>query len=172
MELMDLYDENRIPLGRVADRPGEKKPGEYRTVIHVALFDSKGRMLIQRRTPQKKLWPDRWDLSVGGCVDAGETSRQGAEREAYEDLGYALDLTGVRPSLTVNFDGGFDDVYIVVRDLNLSELHLQEEEVSEVRWATEAEVLAMLAEGSFVGYPKHFLSLLFEIRNIFGFPEK
>lgn len=65
-----------------------------------------------------------------GGVDAGETSRQAAEREFREELGVALDLTGVRPSCTVNFDGGFDDFFLVERDLGLEELTLQKEEVA------------------------------------------
>ena len=86
MELVDLYDENRVPLGKTAERYGKKGPGEYRTVVHVCLFDRQGRMLIQRRTPEKVIWPGYWDVSVGGGVDAGETSRQGAEREFREEL--------------------------------------------------------------------------------------
>ena len=35
MELVDLYDENRIPLGRTAERHAPKGPGEYRLVVHV-----------------------------------------------------------------------------------------------------------------------------------------
>lgn len=30
MELVDLYDENRVPLGRTAERYGKRGPGEYR----------------------------------------------------------------------------------------------------------------------------------------------
>lgn len=173
MELVDLYDENRIPLGRTAERHEPKAEGEYRTVVHVALFDSGGRMLIQQRAPQKFIYPGQWDLTIGGGVDAGETSRQGAEREMWEELGYSLDLTGVRPSVTVNFDGGFDDFYLVVRDdVNLAALRLQEDEVSEVRWATESEVLNMVDGGEFIPYPKSFISFLFAMRDTFGFPTK
>ena len=33
MELVDLYDENRVPLGKTAERYGKKGPGEYRAVV-------------------------------------------------------------------------------------------------------------------------------------------
>lgn len=134
MELVDLYDENRVPLGRTAERYGKRGPGEYRVVVHVCVFDHQGRLLIQQRTPEKILWPGRWDVSIGGGVDAGETSRQAAEREFREELGYPLDLAGSRPFVTVNFPAGFDDFYIAVRDLDLEELTLQKEEVQAVRW--------------------------------------
>lgn len=172
MELVDLYDENRLPLGKTAERSAPRAPGEYRMVVHVCVFDCRGRLLIQRRAPEKFIWPDLWDVSVGGGVDAGETSRQGAEREFREELGVSLDLSGLRPSVTVNFDGGFDDFYILTQDLPLEELTLQKEEVRAVRWASLEEVLDMLAAGTFIPYPESFLRFLFDMRTQFGFPTK
>ena len=172
MELVDLYNEDRIPLGRTAERSGPKNPGELRLVVHVCVFDSQGRLLIQQRAKKKYVWPELWDVYIGGGVDAGETSRQGAEREFQEELGYRLDLTGVRPSVTVNFSEGFDDFYIVRRDLDLSCLTLQREEVAGVRWASLTEVLAMHASGAFIPYPESFLRFLFDMREQFGFSTK
>lgn len=172
MELVDLYDENRVPLGRTAERSARKGPGEYRTVVHVCLFDSRGRMLIQQRAPEKIICPNLWDVSVGGGVDAGEDSRRGAEREFREELGYPLDLGGLRPSVTVNFDGGFDDFYILTKDLVLENLTLQKEEVRAVRWAALEEILDMMDQGTFIPYPKSFLRFLFDMRRQFGFPTK
>ena len=172
MELVDLYDENRVPLGRVAERHAKKAPGEYRMVLHVCIFNGLGQMLIQQRSPEKTIWPELWDVSIGGGVDAGETSRQGAVREVGEELGYDLDLIGLRPAVTVNFEGGFDDFFVVTRDLDLGDLRLQKEEVSDVRWATLEETLAMLENGQFIPYPPSFLRFLFEARGSFDFPTK
>ena len=172
MELVDLYDENRVPLGRVAERHAKKAPGEYRMVVHVCIFNGLGQMLIQQRSPEKTIWPELWDVSIGGGVDAGETSRQGAVREVGEELGYDLELIGLRPAVTVNFEGGFDDFFVVTRDLDLGDLRLQKEEVSDVRWATLEETLAMLENGQFIPYPPSFLRFLFEARGSFDFPTK
>lgn len=172
MELVDLYDENRLPLGRTAERGAPKGPGEYRMVVHVCVFDRRGRLLIQQRAPEKFIFPNLWDVSVGGGVDAGETSRQGAEREFREELGVPLDLSGLRPSVTVNFDGGFDDFYILTRNLDLEKLTLQKEEVRAVRWADPEEILDMLGRGVFIPYPEGFLRFLFDMRDQFGFPTK
>lgn len=172
MELVDLYDENRLPLGKTAERSALRAPGEYRMVVHVCVFDRRGRLLIQQRTRSKFIFPNLWDVSVGGGVDAGETSRQGAEREFREELGVSLDLSGLRPSVTVNFDGGFDDFYILTKDLSLEGLTLQEEEVQAVRWASLEEILDMLGRGAFIPYPESFLRFLFDMRKQFGFPTK
>ena len=172
MEMVDLYDENRLPLGRTAERHSPKGEGEYRVVVHICVFDSRGRLLIQQRSREKAVWPEAWDVSAAGGVDAGETSRQAAEREFREELGIPLDLTGVRPSCTVNFDGGFDDFFLVERDVDLSAAVLQREEVAQVRWAELPEILDMVDQGTFIDYPKSFLRILFDMRSTFGFPTK
>ena len=173
MEWVDLYVENRFPLGKTVDRQEHRTggiSGEYRVVVHVCIFNSRGELLIQKRSRKKEAFPGKWDLSAAGGVCAGETSRRGAEREVREELGYHLDLTGVRPSLTVNYDGGFDDFFLVVRDdLEIKHLTLQEEEVAAARWATREEVLSLWEAGKFIRYPAHFLPFLFEMRDTFGF---
>ena len=99
MELVDLYDENRMPLGKIAGRHAPKGAGEYRMVVHVCVFDHEGRLLIQQRSKEKGAWGGYWDVSVGGGVDAGETSRQGAEREFREEGHSAL---GQKPAVVVD----------------------------------------------------------------------
>ena len=170
MEIVDLYDEERRPLGLTAERHAPKAPGQYRLVVHVCYFDRRGRLLIQRRTENKDLWPGRWDVSVGGGVDAGETSRQAAEREFREELGFPLDLTGVRQTVTWNFSEGFDDFFLVTGDLETSRLTLQPSEVAEIRWADQDTVEAMVDSGDFIPYPKGFLQFLFAQRDCFGLP--
>lgn len=172
MELVDLYDENRQPLGRTAERYAHRLPGEYRLVIHVCVFNHAGQLLIQKRVPEKKMWPGYWDVSVGGGVDAGETSRQAAEREFREELGYSLDLSGLRPVATVNFQGGFDDFFVKVQDIDLQALTLQKEEVADVRWASLEEAEAMVDAETFIAYPKSFLRFLYDMRDTFGFPTR
>ena len=72
MEMVDLYDENRLPLGRTAERYAPKGEGEYRVVVHICVFDSRGRLLIQQRSREKAVWPEAWDVSAAGGVDAGD----------------------------------------------------------------------------------------------------
>ena len=170
-EWVDLYDENRAPLGKIARRHDRKDPGQYRLVVHICIFDRRGRLLIQRRSGKKDRWPDRWDVSAAGGVDAGESSRQGAQREVREELGLHLDFTGLRPVATVNFPGGFDDFYLVERDVPEEALRLQEDEVAEVRWALWQEVEDLVDAGAFISYPKSFLRFLFDMHGRRGFTE-
>ena len=165
MELFDLYTEDRVKTGRTMVRGTKVPEGLYRLVVHVCIFDTEGRMLIQQRQPFKQGWSNYWDLTVGGCAVAGDTSRTAAEREVREEIGLELDLSDVRPSLTLNFDGGFDDYYVLTREVDLSVLHLQEEEVQAVRWAAQEEILKMIDDGLFIPYEKSLIGLLFFCRN-------
>ncbi len=161
MELFDLYTADREKTGRTMVR-GEPTPaGFYRLVVHICIFDAQGRMLIQQRQPFKKGWSNLWDVSVGGAAQAGDSSRAAAERETREELGLSIDLTGVRPSMTIFWENGFDDYYILNRTVDLDDLRLQPEEVQAVRWATEAEILQMIDESRFIPYEKSLISLLF-----------
>jgi len=169
MEIVDVYDENRQATGRTMERYADPSSGSYRTVVHVCVFNRTGAMLIQKRVKEKRIWPERWDVTIGGGVDQGETSRQAAEREFREELGYPLDLRGFRPALTVNFEGGFDDFYLLIRDIDLGELTLQREEVSEVRWATIPEILGMVDREEFIPYCASFLRFLYDMRRGGGF---
>ena len=165
MEQFDLYTADREKTGRTMVR-GESTPeGFYRLVVHICIFDSRGRMLIQQRQPFKRGWSNLWDVSVGGCAVAGDSSREAAVRELREELGLSVDLTGIRPALTISFRHGFDDYYLIRRDADLSELTLQYEEVQAVRWASREEILGMIDEGSFIPYEKGLIELLFHLQN-------
>ena len=161
MELFDLYTANHEKTGRTMVR-GESTPeGFYRMVVHVCIFDPEGRMLIQQRQPFKRGWSNLWDISVGGCAVSGDSSQSAAERETREELGLAIDLKNARPTLTVHFEDGFDDIYVLTMPKDLSSLKLQYEEVQAVRWATKDEILRMIDDGRFIPYEKSLIELLF-----------
>ena len=109
-----------------------------------------------------------WDLIVGRSAVAGDTSKTAAERECLEELGYPLSLENERPYFTIHFDGGFDDIYCVRRDIDISSLKLQFEEVQAVKWASREEIIDMIETGEFISYYPAFISLLFPIRHNFG----
>ena len=117
MELFDVYDKERKIIYTGREKGAALADGEYKLVVHVCIFNSKGEMLIQQRKADKKLWPKCWDVSVGGHVISGENSAQAAERETFEELGIKLNLINVRPHLTIDFEQGFDDIYVVNYDI-------------------------------------------------------
>lgn len=142
MELWDVYDVNRNKTNRTWIRGKELKQDDFHLVIHVCIFNSNGDMLIQQRQSFKEGWPSMWDLTSGGSAIAGDTSQTATQRELFEELGLKLDFQQLRPHLTINFDKGFDDIYLIGKDIELHTLTLQYEEVQNVKWASKEDISA------------------------------
>ena len=163
MEIRDIYHVDRTKTPIVKERKEELLPGEYIMVVHLCLFNSQGKMLIQKRQPHKKGWSGLWDVTVGGSSVSGETSQQAITRETMEEIGLQLDFTALRPFLTMNFPQGFDDYYIVHANVDINALTLQQSEVEQVAWATQEEDLQLLKAENFVPYYEAFIQLLFTL---------
>ena len=56
-------------------------------VVHLHVFNSKGEVYLQKRPEWKDIQPGKWDTSVGGHLDYGETPEQALIREVREELG-------------------------------------------------------------------------------------
>ncbi|MBQ8410598.1 MAG: NUDIX domain-containing protein [Ruminiclostridium sp.] len=168
MEYWDVYDINRIKTGKTMIRGSEFEDNAYHLVVHVCIFNDKNEMLIQQRQPFKEGWPNMWDITVGGSAVAGDISQTAAEREVFEEIGLKLDLNGIRPHLTVNFDRGFDDIYLIEKNVDINELILQPEEVQAVKWAGREEILTMIENGDFIPYYPELINLFFQIRKKYG----
>ncbi len=88
-----------------------------------------------------------------------------AKREVSEELGLDLDIENSRPVITVNFDAGFDDIYVVTKDVELSELTLQYEKVKDVKWASKEMIFSMIDEEIFIPWKKELVGLLFTMKD-------
>jgi isopentenyldiphosphate isomerase len=64
-----------------------RNPSLIHRVVHVLVFDRKGKLLLQKRSMNKDVAPGMWDTSVGGHVNIGEDIRTAALREMKEELG-------------------------------------------------------------------------------------
>lgn len=56
-------------------------------VVHLHLFNSSGKLYLQKRSMSKDIQPGKWDTSVGGHVDPGESVTDALARETREELG-------------------------------------------------------------------------------------
>ena len=142
MEIVDKLDNKRQMLNRTTER-SEKTNGEYRQSVHTWIMNSKGEFLIQKRSPNKKFFPNMWS-QTGGGVDEGETTLQAALRECKEELGITIDLSNIELILSFKRKFDFVDVWLVKQDIDISNIVLQEEEVSEVKWSSIDEIRELM----------------------------
>ncbi|GGQ44947.1 NUDIX hydrolase [Couchioplanes azureus] len=117
-------------------------------VAGALVVDADGRMFFQRRSAERKLFPNTWDI-VGGHVEPGETVTEALAREVHEETGWRLAaVLGVAGEHTWTGDDGLDrheTDFLVRVDGDLSQPRLEEGKHTEFRWLGPGE-LAVLDE--------------------------
>ena len=162
MELWDLYDENRNPIGREHIRGNEIPEGCYHIVVHVWIRNSKGEYLISQRSANRPTFPFMWE-TVGGSVLKGETSLQGAIREVKEEVG--IDIIGTENNLVfsqvrkqINCKNFNDilDVWLFEYNGEVQLDNATTDEVEQTKWLTVAEIKKLYETGQLVSTLGYF----------------
>ena len=165
MEYWDIYDDDRNKTGKIIARNNRDDLGENENHIamHVALFNSKGEMLLQRRSLMKKDDPGKWDFSSRGSILKGETSQEGAHREMLEELGIDYNFNNIKPSFTKKYPNVFDDFYIIEKDIDIDDITIQKEELDAVMWADEDKVIELINNNEFAINNIDFMKNIFSL---------
>jgi isopentenyldiphosphate isomerase len=87
-EMVDVVSTDDVKLG-IATRREVHKSGAWHRGVHVLVFNSRGELLVQRRSTEKDKSPGALDLSVSEHSKAGETYDEAAARGLREELGIA-----------------------------------------------------------------------------------
>lgn len=125
--------------------------GLYHRIAYIIVEDESGRILLQRRSANMELYPNRWDDSAAGHVDEGDTYESAATREVEEELGLAgvklQKITTIRTN--EEYEGRklnrFNRLFRVVIPHDM-QVHAENDEVSEVRWFTLDELRKLMRE--------------------------
>lgn len=165
-ELIAIVDLNGTPTGKTCFKSFAHKNGILHASVHIWLYTSEQKILIQKRKETKDVFPNLWDVSVAGHISDGETPMTAALRETQEEIG--LDLTqqelkylGIWEDKHHHENGIVDHeihhLYIAQLSKELSELTLQEEEVAAIRLIdfTEFET-SFTNKNTFVPHPKAY----------------
>ena len=146
LEMFQLVDREGRPIGQATRRECHGNPRLLHLVVHLHVFDAKGRLYLQRRGLDKDTNPGLWDTSVGGHVGAGEPVGSALAREAREELD--IDAAGARFLYAMLNEGSFESEYAQCFALTWEgEIHPDPSEISEGRFFAPAEVQALLGTG-------------------------
>lgn len=92
MEDLILVDENDREIGYEEKEKGHIGDLPLHRAFSVLIFNSKGQMLIQKRSTNKKTWPGFWSNACCSSPQRGEDAIESAKRRLKEELGFACSL--------------------------------------------------------------------------------
>ncbi len=86
-ELFPIVDEDGRVTGSI--RRGQAHDGTkiLHPVVHLHLWNSAGKLYLQKRPDWKDIQPGKWDTAMGGHMNYGEEVSDALHREASEELG-------------------------------------------------------------------------------------
>nr|UWI48975.1 NUDIX domain-containing protein [Clostridioides difficile] len=163
MELWDLYNADGIKTGNVIERDNSIEEGYYHLAVEVWIVNSNSKILIQKRSENKKTLPNIWGMTTG-CIVSGEESLEGAIRESKEEIGIDISKDEIKIFRSMIHGDTLWDVYLVKKEYDISNAILQKEEVSDIKWVSTDEIRQLLKEGLFFEYPEIY-DLLSDIDN-------
>ena len=134
---MEKYDQ------KVFDR------GFFHLGSDIWMINRENKILIQKRSPMKRLEPNVWAMT-GGSVVLGENSVDTIVRETKEEIGIDIDASQLK--LVTKFRTGtvWIHAYVLHCAYPVSEMKFRPEEVSEAKWATWEEIDELVKQGQFI----------------------
>jgi len=159
-EMLAVYNPDGTPADDAVLRAMAHETGVLHGASHTYIYnighDGAVMFLLQRRSHNKDSYPDCLDISSAGHVEAGMDFDATARKELKEELGIDVAEQELYRAFTRRFhsrseqhgrvfdDHEVDAVYLLERYFNTEDLRLQPEEVSEVVWMAQDEILKRL----------------------------
>lgn len=146
--LIDVLNSNGEFTGEVKEKNEIHKLGLWHRISYCFIFNDKKNVLLQRRSGSK-ITPNVWDKTVGGHVEAGESCYKTLLRKTEEEIGLKLKPEEIEHfgCATVDYITEtvkchiFAECYIVRKNIDINDLEINKEEISELKWFSKEEIL-------------------------------
>ena len=147
-ELLDIVNNDDEVIGQALRNACHGNPALVHRAVHVLVFNCSGELLLQKRSAEKDIQPDKWDSSVGGHLAPGEPYLAAAYREMSEELGLSgLSLRYLYRSFIRNqVESENVRTYLAITD---DEIIFERAAISEVRFWTHEQIDRALGQGIF-----------------------
>ncbi len=159
-EVFPLVDESGKVIGQATRAVCHAKTFLLHPVIHLHVFNSEGKLYLQKRSSKKDVQPDKWDTSVGGHVDLGEAVEDAVKREAFEELAITEFQAHFlfRHKIVTDLEAELTSVFYTVFD---GEISPDPTEISEGRFWDVKEIAMQIGQNIFTpNFERDFEGLL------------
>jgi len=148
MERFDIVDDDDRVIGTAARSACHGNPALVHRAVHVLVINAAGELLLQKRSAHKDIQPGKWDTSVGGHLEPGESYFAAALREMREELGLSgLPLTFLyRSQIRNEIESENIATYLTRWD---GPVQWAADEIDAVRYWPAGEIAAALGHGVF-----------------------
>lgn len=138
-EILPIVEETGIVTGQASRKSVHSHPELLHPVVHLQIIDHYGNIYLQKRSASKHLLPGYWDTAVGGHVTYGESLLEALIREAGEELAL-VDFNPIYMESYPYRNGRESELVNIFATITDRDINPDNEEVSEGRWWTQAEV--------------------------------
>lgn len=156
-ELLTQVDKDNSIVGSISRGRAHNTAGIFYRTIYVLVFNDQGEVLIQKRSPSKDLYPNCWDLSVGGHVNFGKSYLETAVREVGEELGITINEIDLvrKGEVLVKLPNAGEYFNIFEYTLNSNQvISINSEEIGKTKWMTIENIKISMANKSLVWYDR------------------
>lgn len=171
-EIIDILNAEGKLTGKTCLKSEAHLKGLYHQTVHVWFYTDDQKILLQQRATVKKVFPNRWDVSVAGHIGAGESVELAAIRETKEEIGVtvtAKDLVkiGYRKDEIVHpngiIDNEFKHIFLCKLHKKLNELTMQPGEVNDLQLFDISILKDTTKHGSFmVPNMNHYYDFIYD----------
>lgn len=136
-ELILTVDENDNVTGTEEKVACHRGDGILHRAFHVMVFNSKGELLLTKRSAEKMLWPGIWDGTIASHVHDGEGYEDAAIRRIPTELGVICHEVAYLFKFRYHIrykDVGAENEICAVLSATLDSIFPNEDEVSEYKF--------------------------------------
>ena len=151
-ELLRVLDENGNPTGRFEKREIVHVNKLFHNEVALWIIDKENKkVLLQRRSPNKKQNPNKLALCAGHVVDK-ETLDEALEKEAKEELGIDIKNYKIEKLITIKRteprNHCFSHHYYICKTIPIETFTIQKEELSEVLYMDYEHLKQLVKQNS------------------------